>query len=114
MSDVRASAPIKALFADAAAQHKAGHLLEAEAAYGAILSISPGHVLVTHNLGVIAAAKGKFDTAIHLFDEVISREPAYAPAHYNRAAALQALGQMREAIKGFTRVCVLEPGHYDA
>ena len=105
---------INALFADAMTRHKAGHLLEAEAAYGAILSILPGHVLVTHNLGVIAAAKGQIDTAIHLFDEVIVREPAYALGHYNRAAALQTLGKVQEAIKGFTRVCALEPGHYDA
>ena len=35
-------------------------------------------------------------------------------AHYNRAAALQALGQSREAIQGFERVCAIEPGHYDA
>jgi tetratricopeptide (TPR) repeat protein len=113
-STVASHPKINALFADAVAQHKAGHLPEAEAAYGAILAISPGHVLATLNLGVIAATKGQSDVAIRLFDEAIVREPAYAPAHYNRAAALQTLGQVRDAIKGFTRVCALEPGHYDA
>ena len=29
-------------------------------------------------------------------------------------SALQALGQSREAIQGFERVCAIEPGHYDA
>ncbi len=105
---------INALLAGAVTQHKAGHLHAAEAAYGAILAISPGHALVTHNLGVIAATRGQSDTAIRLFDEVIDREPTYAPAHYNRAAALQALGHTKEAIKGFARVCALEPGHYEA
>ena len=105
---------IRALLVDAVGKHNAGQLAEAEAAYSAILAISPGHVHVTHNLGVIAAAKGQYDAAIRLFDEAIARETGYALAHHNRAAALQSLGKAREAIQGFTRVCALEPGHYQA
>ena len=53
-------------------------------------------------------------SAIGHFDAAIAAEPQYASAHYNRAVALQALGQSREAIQGFARVCAIEPGHYDA
>jgi tetratricopeptide (TPR) repeat protein len=35
-------------------------------------------------------------------------------AHYNRALALMALGRVPESIKGFSRVCALEPEHYEA
>jgi tetratricopeptide (TPR) repeat protein len=37
-----------------------------------------------------------------------------ASAHYNRASALQALGQSRDALQSFARVCAIDPGHYDA
>lgn len=98
----------------AMAHHKAGRLDEAEAAYRAVLAMSPGHPAVMHNLGVVFAAQGKHSVAIDHFDQAIAAEPTYASAYYNRAAALQALGQSSEAIRDFARVCALEPGHYDA
>ena len=97
------------LVADAITHHKAGRLGEAEATYRAALGIFPGHPAVTHNLAVVAAAKGEHRSAIGYFDEVIAAEPRYASAHYNRAVALEALGQSREAIQGFARACALEP-----
>ena len=102
------------LVADALAHHKGGRLDQAEAAYRDALRLSPGHAAITHNLGVLAAAKGQHRAAIGHFDDAIAAEPQYAVAHYNRAVALQALGQSRDAIQGFARVCALEPGHYDA
>ena len=102
------------LVTDAIAHHKGGRLDQAEAAYRDALGLSPGHPAITHNLGVVAAAKGQHRSAIGYFDDAIAAEPQYASAHYNRAAAQQALGQSREAIQGFARVCALEPGHYDA
>jgi len=102
------------LVADALAHHKGGRLDQAEAAYREALRLSPGHAAITHNLGVLAAAKGQHRAAIGHFDDAIAAEPQYAVAHYNRAVALQALGQSRDAIQGFARVCALEPGHYDA
>src|SRR5262245_35258752 len=102
------------LVADALAHHKAGRLDEAEAAYREALGLSPGHAAITHNLGVLAAAKGRHRAAIGHFDDAIAAEPQYASAHYNRAVALQVLGQSRDAIQSFARVCALEPGHYGA
>ena len=102
------------LVAEAIAHHKAGRLDQAETAYRDALGIAPGHPAITHNLGVVAAARGKHRAAIDHFDAAIAAEPQYASAHYNRAAALQALGQSGRAIQGFERVCAIEPGHYDA
>lgn len=102
------------LVTDATAHHKAGRLAEAEAAYCAVLRISPGHAAVLQNLGVIAAAQGRHRSAIGYFDEAIAAEPHYAFAHYNRAVLQRTLGERGEAIRGFDRACAIEPEHYDA
>ncbi len=100
--------------ADAVAHHEAGRLDQAAAAYRDALGLSPGHAAVTHNLGVIAAARNRHREALAHFDAAIAAEPQYASAHYNRASALQALGQPRDALQSFARVCAIDPGHYDA
>src|SRR5438477_5294024 len=106
--------PFEQSVADAVAHHEAGRLDQAEAAYRDALGFAPGHPAVTHNLGVIAAAKGRHREALAHFDAAIAAEPQYASAHYNRASALQALGQSRDALQSFARVCAFDPGHYDA
>jgi tetratricopeptide (TPR) repeat protein len=111
---IRTENEFEQLAADAIAHHKAGRLEQAEAGYQNVLRISPGHPVITHNLGVVAAAQGRHRAAIGHFDEAIAAGPKYASAHYNRAVALQALNQSREAIQGFGRACVLEPENYNA
>jgi tetratricopeptide (TPR) repeat protein len=106
--------PFEQLVADAVAHHEAGRFDQAEAAYQEALGVAPGHPAVTHNLGVIAAAKGRHRDAIAYFDTAIAAEPQYATAHYNRASALQALGQTRDALQSLAQVCATDPGHYDA
>jgi tetratricopeptide (TPR) repeat protein len=76
--------------------------------------LAPGHPAVTHNLGVIAAARGRHREALAHFDAAIAAEPQYASAHYSRASALQTLGQPRDALQSLARVCAIDPGHYDA
>src|SRR4029079_289053 len=102
------------LVADAVAHHEAGRLDQAEAAYRDALGLAPGHPSVTHNLGVIAAARGRHREALAHFDAAIAAETQYAFAHYNRPSALQALGQPRDALQSLARVCTIGPGHYDA
>jgi tetratricopeptide (TPR) repeat protein len=107
-------AELDRLVADAIAHHKAGRLVEAEAAFRQALEVCPGHARLTHNLGVVLAAQGKQREAIGLFDKTIAAEPHYASAHHNRAVALAALGRTKDAIQGFRRTCALEPEHYAA
>ncbi len=103
------------LVALAAAHHAAGRLREAEASYRAALVLSPGHsAVIINNLGVIAAADRRHKDAVALFDEAVVREPSHVAAHYNRGAALMALGRAGDAIKSFERACALDPGHYEA
>jgi tetratricopeptide (TPR) repeat protein len=108
------ASPFEQSVADAVAHHEAGRLDQAEAAYRDALRVVPGHPAVTHNLGVIAAARDQHREAIAYFDAAIAAEPQYASAHYNRASALQALGQSRDALQSLARVCAIDPGHYDA
>src|SRR6476661_4952449 len=108
------ASPFEQLVTDAVAHHEAGRLDEAEAAYRDALGLAPGHPAVTHNLGVIAAARGRHREALAHFDAAIAAEPQYASAHYSRASALQALGQPRDALQSLARVCAIDPGHYDA
>lgn len=110
----RPESELERLAAEAIAHHRAGRFAAASAAYRAALEIVPGHAVITHNLGVVAAATGQHAQAMALFDKAIASEPHYASAHYNRAVALEAQGRMREAIQGFSRMCALEPEHYDA
>ncbi len=100
------------LFAAAAAEHRAGRLSEAEAAYRLLLGKSPGHAVVHHNLGVIMASQSNHACAINHFDQAIAAEAHYASAHYNRAVALEALGRATEAIQSYGRACAIEPDHY--
>jgi tetratricopeptide (TPR) repeat protein len=102
------------LVSEAGIAFQAGKLPQAEAAYRSALTLRPDHSAVRHNLGVVVAAETKHRDALALFDGVIARQPRYVPAHYYRAVALQALGQTKAAIDGFTRTCTLQPDHYDA
>jgi tetratricopeptide (TPR) repeat protein len=102
------------LVAAATAHNRARHPAEAEAAYRAALTISPGNPAVLQNLGALVAARGEHLSALDCFDNVIAAEPRYAAAHYNRAILRQELGMPREAIEDFERVCALEPEHYNA
>ena len=101
-------------FAEGIAHQNAGRLNEAEAAYRMALAIVPGHAPVTHNLGVIAAARGDHCAALGHFDEATAVQPQYASAHYNRGVALIALDRQRDAIQSLSRACAIEPEHYSA
>src|SRR5436305_15053090 len=99
--------PFEQSVADAVAHHEAGRLDQAEAAYRDELGFVPGHPAVTHNLGVIAAAKGRHREALAHFDAAIAAEQQYASAHYNRASARQALVQSRVPLQSLARVCAI-------
>jgi tetratricopeptide (TPR) repeat protein len=102
------------LLVDGAAHLRAGRLADAEGIYRAALAISDGHAIPELNLGVIAATRRDGRTALSHFDRAIAAQSNYALAHFNRANTLLALGNVREAIGSFSRVCAIEPEHYDA
>jgi tetratricopeptide (TPR) repeat protein len=110
-----ANPDLDALIAAAMAHHRAGRLTQAEEAYRAVLAVRPDHAGALHNLGVIVAESGRTDEAIALFDRAIAIEPAYALAHFNRANALRATGDVQgAAVEAYRQTVSLAPDHYDA
>ena len=57
------------------AAHKEGKLQEAERLYQAILQSQPKHPDANHNLGLIAVAANKVDTALPLFKTALEANP---------------------------------------
>jgi tetratricopeptide (TPR) repeat protein len=108
------SAEFRALVADAMAHFQDGRMAAAEGAYRAALAIVPGDPAVTHNLGVMIAARGDHRAAIGCFEAALEADPGYVSAHYNRGVGLIALGDTQEAIKAFARAAALEPQHHEA
>ena len=57
------------------AAHRAGKLQEAERLYRAIIGVRPQHPDANHNLGVVAVAVGKVDSALPLFKTALDANP---------------------------------------
>ncbi len=57
------------------AAHREGNLQDAERFYKAILQSQPKHPDANHNLGLIAAAANKADTALPLFKTALKANP---------------------------------------
>ena len=55
-------------------------------------------------------SEGKYVEAILAYDEAIRRDPEYARAWNNKAAALAALGRYDEAIRAYDEALRLDPG----
>ena len=67
-------------------------------------------------LGWIRAAKGEADlpAASQLLEQAVALSPASDQAQYFRAVVLKRLGRDDEALRGFRKVCELNPHHVDA
>src|SRR5437763_13684941 len=95
----------RALVAEAEGHYEAGRLADAEAAYRAALEISPGHAPTIYNLGVVVAARGRYENAISYLEAAIAAQPDYAAAHHSLGLTLLALGRIPEAIESLQRAC---------
>lgn len=98
----------------AMAQHRAGHLAKAEAAYRHILGIAPDHADALHLLGLLAFQQGRAPEALELVDRAIGRNRRIARYHNTRGLALNAGNRLMEAAQAFRDALKLDPGHVDA
>lgn len=101
--------PTEALTA-AQAAHQAGRLDQAEDGYRRWLAIHPDHPEALHLLGVIRHQRGDHAGAETIIDRAIALRDDQYKYHYNRAAALQVLGRLDEAVAGYRRAAALAPG----
>ncbi|MGI0134676.1 MAG: tetratricopeptide repeat protein, partial [Candidatus Micrarchaeaceae archaeon] len=61
-------------------------------------------------LGIVLISDNRQAEALVLFDEVLAKNPEFAPALFNRGVVLAMLGQADKAHQDFTNTLTLEPG----
>jgi tetratricopeptide (TPR) repeat protein len=88
---------LEELFRRGLADHQAGRLREAEAAYREILAVAPGHADTLHLLGIVAHQLGRNDAALDCIRRAIALDGAIPIYHGNLGAVLCDMGQSREA-----------------
>ena len=75
----------------------------AERYYNAVLSYYPDNAIALNNVAGVKLKLERFDEALSLFDQVLSKNRSYANAHYGRAACLEHLGRLNEAFEAARR-----------
>jgi len=97
--------------------HRAGRLLQAQAAYRQILTINPAHADAHNNLGNTLCDLGRPAEAEASYREALRLRPNYPEAHYNLGNVLYALGRPAEAEASYREALRLRPNlpeaHYN-
>ncbi len=101
-------------FEQALAHHQQGRLEQAEALYGAVLALEPGHFGALNFLGILASQTDRAPRAVELLSAAVAADPGQAGAHSNLALALNAVGRGREAIESCDRAIRIDPDCVEA
>jgi predicted O-linked N-acetylglucosamine transferase (SPINDLY family) len=102
------------MFAQAFAQHQAGHLAEAERLYRQIIAIDARHADSLHLLGVLATQTGRPETGVDLIGRAIRVRKDVHFYHGNLANALRACGRLDDAATQYKRALALKPDYAEA
>jgi len=97
--------------ANAVQLHRAGALVQAEAAYRAVLAVEPNRVDCLHNLGILAIQTNRNELAVELIGRAVTLNRRLPDAEYNLGCALQACGRLADAIEHFGRAVALKPDY---
>lgn len=87
----------------------ADRLAEAAGALAEALQLQPGNPELRNIYATVLARQGDFRAALTQFDKAIETKPDHAMAHFNRAMALEELGDFENAIKGYRKASALDP-----
>ncbi len=110
-----AAAPdVKLLLSQAVACHQGGRLAEAERLYRQVLETHPRQFDSLHLLGIIHSQRGDHAEAARLIDLALAVNPDDAAAHNSRAAALNGLKRLDEALESCDRAIALDADHAEA
>lgn len=107
-------ASLPAAFQAALAQHRAGRIAEAAAAYQQIISINPKHGEAQHLLATILQDQGQLDQAIACYRKAIEAQPGSAEIHSNLGNALTSRGSPEEAAQHCRKAVALKPNFAEA
>jgi tetratricopeptide (TPR) repeat protein len=99
------------LIKQAISLHQQGRLVEAEAAYKAILNVDPNEFDALHLLGIINAQRNSFEEAEKLFRRALAVDQKVPPCLQNYAAVLCKLERFAEAVEYYTSAIKLAPNH---
>jgi len=83
---------------------------EAAQSFQRVLTLHPGHVLATNNLGFTYFKLGRNDDAITWYRKTIALDPKRAIAYANLGDALAQAGQNAEARVAYQKFLELQPG----
>ena len=88
---------------------------EAEAAFYQALELdNQQQPSAINGLGQIAARRGRFSSAVDLFERVLKQAPDFVPARINLGNVYLSVGQAAEALSVYETVLELEPDNLDA
>jgi len=108
------SLPLKPLFDEAVAHHRAGEFQQAEQLYRQILSSHPRHAETLHMLGLLAYQVGKLDMAVDLLGKAIAEDFSNARYCFNLGVVRQKQGNLEAAAEAYRKALSLDPNHLDA
>jgi len=91
-----------------------GDLIEAEAAFSALLEESAHCYEALYSLGVIANQRGDPGTALSYLERARSVQPTNPMAHFSAGTVQQTLGLFEDAIASFDMALSIEPKYKDA
>jgi protein O-GlcNAc transferase len=94
--------------------HQAGRLLEAKAAYEAILEQVPSNFDAWQLLGMVHGQVGQSLDAAHCFEKAVALAPGNAEAHLNLGMALLQLNRQADAILCCKRALAIKPDFAEA
>ena len=90
----------QAMNATGFAHDQLGQKTEAETAYLAAATLSPGHGAPMNNLGMMYMREGRYDDAIQSFSIALNRQPDLEIANLNRRIAHGLKGDLGRAMSG--------------
>ena len=105
---------VKALFAQAVANHHAGKLGDAEILYQRILTMDGKHVGALNNLGALHLQRGNLQEGVRLIECSLEINPYQPSAHNNRGVALRDLKRLDAALASYDRALTLKPDYAEA